>query len=163
DLVICGPKGMFYRSGAFEAGAFNNPDELIPFVHWTNRRTGCVTVNVHGGQGVKLFAPDMSTYLTSQPKFIKDQPWFILENTAAFFFACEWPDCSERDFLQRLQSYTRWLWAPLFLLTILIASVKRRCNMVVVISVVTALCFCLQDWGPVSGRYRKPWEGIAIV
>jgi hypothetical protein len=164
QLIILLGSSVSYQTGYFDSHAFYYQQEQFPFIKWPAKRSGHVDITLRAGQGFSLFAPDISQYLPAENGSQRKTPAVLLENTVVFFCGEEWPDCCGQDILQRLQTPTRWLWIPMFLLTIALALIKRRINVLVVMTVFTALCFCFQDWGAMgSGRYRKPWEGVAIA
>lgn len=133
------------------------PDTLIPFYKWPLPRTGTARVVIERDKGLSLFAPDI-------PSEWRMRPWYVVENSLIFFFARSWPDSMPRGGLwPKLQEHSRWIWLPIFLFTIILSVKKRSVNFIVILSVVTALCYCFQSYSNTGGRYRKPWEGVAIA
>src|SRR6185437_4483537 len=86
------------------------------------------------------------------------------EETLHLFFSQSWPDCRDDDPIQVTQCQMRWIWSLITIAVIVLAARKRQWkNMLVVLTLGTLLLYIISNSAIVEGRYRKPWEGIAIA
>ncbi len=128
-----------------------------PFSDWRTWRKGYYPLIVNCDKKL-VFTPDMPHL--SLPKRLL----LITEGAVYFFFSRSWPDLREDDIIHIAQVEMRWIWSLLTIAVIGLAWQKKRFkDMVVVLCLGTALLYILCDGTTMTGRYRKPWEGIAIA
>jgi hypothetical protein len=130
---------------------------LLPFSSWTTKRAGSCIVVIDCKRPFSIFAPELKgeSYKQTWP--------LVLENIIFFFFYPSWPDDDSRDPVQTLQAQMRWLWPVLAVVIIALAVTKRSANVLVLMCLVSAFFYCVQQYTVMEGRYRKPWEGVAIA
>ncbi len=103
------------------------------------------------------------------PKFphleisLNDRLRYTYENILFFFFASVYPEEERAVFPYSLTIDSRWMWLPVTLIVLILASKRRMCTYPVVLAAVTAFVIMLQQSSIVEGRYRKPWEGLVLV
>jgi hypothetical protein len=142
--------------GLFESPSFECAPPLSPFSEWTSGRNGEHQFTINCARPFSFFAPRL-------PERFKQTPALVLENILYFFFSESWPDNNKENPVEVVQITLRWMWPLLTALILIAAAVRRKGNVLLVITVVSAGIYCIQQFAVMEGRYRKPWEGIAIA
>ncbi len=130
---------------------------LSPFTEWTSWR--------HGGWET-IIDCDKKLYLTIPiPKISwRKRLLMLVESAVHYFFTPSWPDDRGDDPIENAQVQMRWIWFPMALAIIILAAMKRRFkNILVIITLGVAFITIFSEAVIIEGRYRKPWEGIAIA
>jgi hypothetical protein len=145
-----------YQAGWFQSPAALKTPLLTPLSDWASHRLGTYNVVIDCDQPPRLFAPALpiSTY---------NRLRFIQENIVNFLFDWSWPDCDSNDIVQLLQIKMRWVWSILLFCILLLAIKKKNWRILVLLCLGTALLMFFSEVGVMEGRYRKPWEGVAIA
>jgi hypothetical protein len=153
---------IFYKGKLVETiGTFGSngtcSEPFAPFSKWSTWRSGVYNYQIICNQPISLTLP------------YQKLPWQnnlrnATEETLHLFFSQSWPDCRDDDPFQLAQSYMRWLWAFLTLGIIILTIRKRQQkNILVILCLGTLLLYIISNCSMIDGRYRKPWEGIAIA
>lgn len=82
------------------------------------------------------------------------------------FFSSSWPDDNDKNWLNGSSYHTRWMWAPLLLLVLLSAPVRKLDEKGAFILTCTGgmiLLLMFQQSAVMEGRYRKPLEPLLLV
>jgi hypothetical protein len=156
SIDINSPSKHFQAHGDYASNVAVCPQDVLNFLGWPYTRSGNYAVVIDGRTPPSIMAPKLP------PHFVLDAR-LVAENTLSFFFSHSWPDCQSSDFMQLIQRQSRLIWFPITALTLILMLRQRNYNVVVILSLFTAVCFCLQSFVVMEGRYRKPWEGIAIA
>ena len=88
------------------------------------------------------------------------------ENIVLFFFAPSWPEINGPSWEDRLESPTRWIWAPLILFVLIFDTrdfLRRQFDLVPVATTLFTLSLALQNAVTAEGRYRKPLEPMLLL
>ncbi len=145
-----------YQTGSFGSNATCS-EPFAPFSNWSTWRHGLFKYTINCDKPVNLT-------LEPYPLALKDHLRNMLEETLHLLFSQSWPDCREDDPIQQAQRLMRWAWSVLTLAIIILAVRKKAMNNVLVIlCLATLAAYVLSDSSMLDGRYRKPWEGIAIA
>ncbi len=130
---------------------------LEPFSDWQTWRKGVYHLILNCDNKVVLMPP--MPHLSFEKRLL-----YIFEGTVHFFFSRSWPEERGDDLIHIAQVETRWIWSILTLSIIVMAWQKNRFrDFIVVLCLGTIFLYAINDSAPVEGRYRKPWEGIAIA
>ncbi len=130
---------------------------LRPFSEWRTWR--------HGGFSTVIDC-DKKFYLTlPAPKLsLEKHMLFATEATIYFFFSPSWPELDPRDLIHVAQVNTRWIWSLLTVAVVVLTWQKKKFKDIITVMLLgTTLLYVLCDSAMATGRYRKPWEGIAIA
>ncbi len=131
---------------------------LRPLSDWHTHRSG--TYNGYIGYLGKLpiVSPEVSLKLSDRLVLMGDGIIF-------FFFGDTWPldDANQDRILNQLAALSRWLWAPLLAVVLFRVIKTRRVTPVIAFCLVYLLFFLLQQSVVMEGRYRMPWEGLAVA
>ncbi|HEY6529392.1 MAG TPA: hypothetical protein VIZ65_11910 [Cellvibrionaceae bacterium] len=133
---------------------------FAPFSDWMTQRTGTVEAEVNFQKGKGGWQPALDQVHMS----LSDYLWIAKENLIFLFFAESWPDVRAGRLVDGFSSVMRWLWAPLFLFTVivLIKDAKKLRRQWLLTGLIAAW-FVVQGLIPIAineGRYRKPLEGL---
>ncbi len=146
----------FVNTGDFYSNAMVT-ESLNPFSDWTTWRKGSYHLIINCDKKVVL-TEDMP-HLSWQKRML-----LIGESALYFFFSRSWPDDRVGDIIHIAQIETRWLWSLLTIFIVGLAWQKKRfTDMVVLLCLGSALLYVICDSSTIEGRYRKPWEGIALA
>ena len=154
------------HSGRHWTYIFSSPSmgaqPLKPLSNWQTRREGDVNIRIDMQAGQRDWQ-HAHTQLNFKPA---DYLWVTWEGFIFLFFAESWPDTNLARVYDRIGSHARWLWFPLFMLTIfgLIANRKQLRGQWLLPSLLGAW-FVVRVMLPISvneGRYRKPLEGLLV-
>ena len=134
-----------------------------PFSDWKTERKGVVSVNIDLAKGKE----DWDKAIDAIDLNMSDRMWLLKENLIFLFFASSWPDNNPSRFLDQINIGSRFLWAPMFLV-IVIGSVvlRRRMQGQWMLAGVLGVWFFMQGLMFLAineGRYRKPFEGLAVA
>ena len=134
-----------------------------PFSDWMTQRSGTVKVEVDLQNGLA----DWQAAMDKVDMSWSDYAWILKENVILLFFTESWPDTRAGRFVDDVGSVMRWLWAPLFLLTIVALMVDaRKFRGQWMLPAIIAAWFIVQVIIPIvvnEGRYRKPIEGLMVA
>lgn len=134
-----------------------------PFSDWQSQRKGRVRVSVDLEQGMR----DWKKGMDRQKMDLKKYLWITKENFIFLFFSSSWPDNNASRLIDNLNIGMRFLWAPLFLVLIIGLAIHfRKFKGQWMFPAVLGVWFLVQCLIPISvneGRYRKPFEGMAIA
>lgn len=151
--------GPVYGFGSPSTGA----KPFAPLSDWQTRRSGVIEINVDLGKGRKGWE---NAYEKAAMSW-KDTLWITKENLIFLFFGPSWPDNNEDRILDRISIHMRWVWAPVFLATIVWTfTMRRRLRRQWLLPALIFTWFIVQGLLPISlneGRYRKPFEGLIIA
>jgi hypothetical protein len=154
-----GSGGWKYGFGSPSTGA----QPFSPFSDWQTRRTGTVNISVDLAKGFD----DWKREIEKNAMGFRDYLWITKENLIFLFFAESWPDTNLSRVVDILNSALRWIWAP-FLLILVVGviwhSKKFRGNWLLPSMLI--VWFIVQGLVPIAineGRYRKPFEGLAVA
>jgi hypothetical protein len=155
------------RDGAEWYYGFTSPSidsqPFAPLSDWKSSRTGTVHVFVD----LKKGSDDWSAALQQSAKHGAERWQLRWENLAYLFFGESWPDDNPRYFMGRMAILARWIWGPLFVLTMAVSLWFWRATLArPLLPAVIAIWFFFQAWSLVAvneGRYRKPVEGLLIA
>jgi hypothetical protein len=149
--------GKVKMSTGFYCSNANLVHSLSPFSEWATWRKG---------QWETYIDCDKKLYITLPVAeiSIKKRILLLIESIVHYFLSPSWPDDRSDDFVQNIQVQMRWLWPLLDLAVIFLAFKKNRIkNILVILTVGCSLAYACNQTFIVEGRYRKPWEGIAIA
>jgi hypothetical protein len=151
--------GWVHGFGSPSTGA----EPFKPFSDWKTRREGTVRINIDLGKGTE----DWSKAKDDVAMSLSDYLWITEESLIFLFFAESWPDNNLARTVDWLGSWMRWLWAPLFLILLIGLAVHyRRFRGNWLLPVTILAWFVVQALIPIAineGRYRKPFEGLAVA
>jgi hypothetical protein len=144
------------KTGTFASnGTCSEP--FAPFSRWSTWRKGSYNYQAKIDQPLNLTLPYKKTTW-------KENLRNLTEETLHLFFSQSWPDCREDDPIQQAQRYMRWVWSFLSAGIIFLAIRKRQMkNILVILCLGTLSFYIISNCSMIDGRYRKPWEGIAIA
>ena len=157
----------FTRSGANWGYGFGSPSidshPLAPFSDWISKRSGTVRVFIDFNNGLK----DWKSSYERTAKHGSELWALHLENLIFLFFGDSWPDNNPYYAMGKAANLSRWLWAPLLLITLVAFIWRFKENIrrpLLPLLIGTWLFF--QAWMllvPNEGRYRKPFEGLIVA
>lgn len=134
-----------------------------PFSDWKTRRRGQVHVNVDLNEGMR----DWRKAIEAQNMSLKDYLWITGENFIFLFFGSSWPDNNTSRLIDSLNVGMRFIWAPLFFVLVAGLAVHyRKFKGQWMLPAALGVWFLVQCIIPISvneGRYRKPFEGMAVA
>lgn len=136
---------------------------LVPLSDWTTAREGVVRARIHIDNGAEDWDRALARYPLTLPRYLS----LTGENLIYLFFGSSWPDNNRERLLERINHYSRWVWAPLSLL-LLIGTLLcwRHLRGARLFAVVLGTWVLVQGVLPIAvneGRYRKPAEGLLLV
>jgi len=130
---------------------------FAPFSDWSTWRTGHYNYTMVCNDVITLVLPCGTITW-------KERLRNMTEEALHFFFCQSWPDARDDDPVQEAQILMRWVWSFLTLGIIVLAIAKRQLkNILTILCLGTLLFYLLSNCSMIDGRYRKPWEGIAIA
>lgn len=157
----------YTREGASWGYWFGSPSTgekpFEPLSDWKTARTGTVraTINIDKGK------EDWDTALAANPLTLDNYFWLTKENLIFLFFGSSWPDNNMDRQVDRLNHYSRWLWAPLTLISLVWTIFYwRRLKGNRMLPCIILAWLLVQAIIPISvneGRYRKPLEGLLFA
>ncbi len=132
-------------------------ETFAPFSDWKTWRRGTFDLLIDCRQ--KPFTSPKIPILTMEKRIV-----CITESALYFFFSHSWPEEVVTDLVNAAQVETRWMWGFLTFFIVGLAWQKKRFkDIIVVLCLGSALLYIFNDSAPMEGRYRKPWEGIALA
>ena len=155
------------RQGATWLHGFSSPSmgtkPFAPFSDWKTRREGIVHVDIDLDEGMRDWDREMEKLDVSTSDYI----WMTKENLIYLMFSNSWPDNNPARFIDRVNRVSRFMWAPLLLICIVLTIIyrKRLKNHWLIPSLLLSW-FAVQGFMslvPAEGRYRKPFEGLIIA
>lgn len=92
--------------------------------------------------------------------------WLTGDNLTHLFFSSSWPDTDRSRFIGQLNHWSRWIWAPLAVICLVmtLACWQRQRERLLPALILT--WFVVQGLFPLAvneGRYRKPFEGLLLA
>lgn len=154
-----GGGGWRYGFGSPSTGA----KPFSPLSDWQTQRTGTVNISIDLAKGFD----DWKKAIEDNAMDFQDYLWIAKENLIFLFFAESWPDTNLSRAVDVANYWLRWIWVPL-LLVILVGTgwhVKKfRGNWLLPSMLI--IWFIVQGLIPIAineGRYRKPFEGLAVA
>ena len=162
-------KITYRRQGAVWYFGFMSPALLVPpfkpLSDWQTQRTGKVFLEINIDNGKQ----DWQQSFKENPLSFSNYLWIVKENLIFLFFSPSWPDSDPAYFLHKVGYWMRWIWAPLALicLTTIVLQIRRGDRgLQFLLPGVLLTWFILQGLTPLvvnEGRYRKPFEGLALA
>jgi hypothetical protein len=150
-------------TGAVHTGSwwFESPSMICPMLaplsDWRSSRTGVYETRVDLTSTTGSYRPNPEVSLAQRLHF-------TMENVLFFFFGMTFPmDKMNNDSLDSLLVSIRWIWFPLALATAWLALKRRRADILTVLSLGSLAFYLLQQNIIFEGRYRMPWEGVAVA
>jgi hypothetical protein len=153
--------------GAQWGHGFGSPstgaEPFKPFSDWKTQRTGTVRINVDLAKGKEDWQREADKIHMS----FSDYLWIAKENLIFLFFAESWPDNNLARAVDVGGSVIRFIWAPL-LLVIAVGLIWQRKKFQGhwLLPAMLMAWFIVQGLIPIAineGRYRKPFEGLAVA
>ncbi len=135
---------------------FDRP--LRPLSDWRTHRSGIFTGLISYLGKRPMVSPEVSLKLSDRIVLTGDGVIF-------FLFGDTWPidDVNQAQILNQLAMLSRWLWAPLVAFIAYRVMARRRATPVMVFCLIYLVFFLLQQSVVMEGRYRLPWEGLAVA
>jgi len=129
-----------------------------PFNYWKMTRAGEGSYTIDLRNGSEVVSPAVS----ASPG---DRLNYSMENAIYFFLGDTWPTDDEypQTLLDSLTAVSRWLWAPIAVYLVVTMLFNRGAGSATIICLAYLLLFLCQQTIVMEGRYRMPWEGIAIA
>jgi hypothetical protein len=131
--------------------------EFAPFSSWTSSRQGKSEYLIDLTGSSMRVHPEIHCPLSQRLHATE-------ENFIFFWFGHEWPvDTLDESTFDYFFSCLRWIWLPLCILILAAAVLLRSRSILVVLCLGFAAACTAQQFVISEGRYRLPWEGIAIA
>lgn len=155
------------RGGASWVHGFGSPstgaEPFKPFSDWKTQRTGKVRINVDLDKGMEDWSREMDAVDMS----FSDYLWITKESLIFLFFAESWPDNNLARAVDVAGAAIRFIWAPLFIV-ILVGLLwhRKKFKGHWMLPAMLIAWFVVQALIPIAineGRYRKPYEGLAVA
>lgn len=130
---------------------------LAPFCDWMSSRagTGKYMIDVTGSR--LQCNPPISFSIQQRVKL-------TAENIIFYLFGRSWPmdtlEGGERNWIIEAE---RFIWCPLFIAIAVLTVMRRRLEILPILSLCALLFFLFQQSFILEGRYRIPLEGIAVA
>ncbi len=154
---IEGRKSWFFSSPSLHFNPFEGLFE------WESQRKGVVEFSVNPHNGLK----DWKLALEKNSANFNTQLQMLFENSIFLLFSESWPDNNSKHLAEKWSIHSRWIWAPLFLATMIFNffyCVKNKKLPLLLVLNTTAWFLCMfSPSGIMEGRYRKPLEGLLIA
>ena len=157
---------LYHGNQGVGGWGFSSPsmrsEPFKPLSHWQSSRDGYCRFMIDLDHGAKDWKDVLSRY---KPRFGQRLHRHV-ENMIFLLWGTSWPDNNPNRFWDNLSNETRWLWAPLVLLTSagnLYWLRRRRWSLLPVLALVMWFCLFTAGVGVSEGRYRKPFEGLMIA
>lgn len=153
--------------GAQWGHGFGSPstgaEPFKPFSDWKTQRTGTVRINVDLAKGKEDWQREADKIHMS----FSDYLWIAKENLIFLFFAESWPDNNLARAVDVGGAVIRFIWAPL-LLVIAVGLIwqRKKFRGHWLLPAMLMAWFIVQGLIPIAineGRYRKPFEGLAVA
>ena len=137
---------------------------FYPFSNWISSRRGILKVNIKLDDEYESWQNALEKIENSNPPYLK----LIWENVLLLLVGPSWPDMNEDYFFDILNIWSRFIWLPLFILSLyfLVKGIRNK-QLINNIPLFSLLIFwfilqglfllCVNE-----GRYRKPVEGVII-
>lgn len=159
----------FTRRGGTERWAyiFTSPSvgdaPFAPFSDWRVRREWTAHFSIDLDAGNR----DWQAAMAGLPPWnITRAAWLSGENLILLFFGGSWPDSNLEPVIGRIIHWTRWIWAPLAVVCLVMTIACRRRQSERLLPALLLTWVIVQGFFPLSfneGRYRKPFEGLLIA
>ncbi|MEE9430328.1 MAG: glycosyltransferase family 39 protein [Melioribacteraceae bacterium] len=149
----------------FQSATVDSP-VLIPFSNWTSSRSGIYDAHIHLDNQYEDWQNHLQK-IADNHKISYSR--LIYENLILLLFGPSWPDMNEEFFFEQINTWSRFMWFPLFGLSFIFlihGMVKKQFRNNLPLFSALIVWFILQGIWLVSvneGRYRKPVEGIIIA
>ncbi|WP_288130767.1 hypothetical protein [Microbulbifer sp.] len=136
---------------------------LAPLSDWTTAREGQVHARIDIANGAKDWGRALDRYPLTFSRYLT----LSGENLIYLFFGSSWPDNNRERTLEKIQHHSRWLWAPLTVMTLLLTAFYwRRLHGDRMLPSLLLIWILVQGLLPIAvneGRYRKPFEGLLLA
>lgn len=137
---------------------------FYPFSEWrTSRRQGVFSFTFspeHKGKDIdKVIAGLIRTNFSALPRLVAENIIFLL-------FSYSWPEAGTESILGEIALWSRWIWAPLIVLSFIGSTRLLLRGQRTFVPMVTVLFILSLFGGQVAlmeGRYRKPLEPIVLL
>lgn len=133
-----------------------------PFSQWRMSRQGM--------QEGAIYLTDLTARISVAPYSIslEERLEYTFENGIYLLLADQYPVDDEYppsffSFLNNAASAVRWIWFPIVLTIVCLSLKRRRIEPVSTICLSYLFLLLIQQSVVMEGRYRMPWEGLAIV
>ncbi len=135
--------------------------QLAPLSNWVSSREGLCQFEVD-------YTKAPNDYLPPSSMTFGDRLKYTFENIIFFFFGLSWPEDwfgDEKRFplLAHLCPLTRFIWLPMTVVAIFLAFRRRCYDIMTILFAGSLLLFLFQQSFIMEGRYKKPWEGLAVA
>lgn len=155
------------RNGAVWHLGFASPatgaKPFYPFSDWKTSRKGVVYIDIDLDKG----SEDWDREKAKIDMSFDDYLWIVKENLILLFFDQSWPDSNSTRVVDSVNAVSRFLWAPFFLMLIVgVIVYRKQLKGQWMLPTVILMWFIVQGLTPIcvnEGRYRKPFEGLAIA
>lgn len=155
------------RAGAGWVHGFGSPstgaEPFKPFSDWKTQRTGKVRINIDLDKGMEDWRREMDAVDMG----FKDYLWITKESLIFLFFAESWPDNNLARAVDVAGAAIRFIWAPLFIVIIVgLLWHRKKFSSHWLLPTMLIAWFVVQALIPIAineGRYRKPYEGLAVA
>jgi len=147
---------------------FGNPSMdtpmFAPFSDWCSSRKGKVEVKIDLDNQYDSWQSALKQIEENSPSYLT----LHLENLIFLFFGPSWPDMNPKHFFEKVNTWMRFIWFPLFIASLVLlfnGIIKKKSIYNLPLFSTIILWFILQGIFLISvneGRYRKPIEGILI-
>ena len=137
-------------------------EPLAPFSHWRSPRKGIADVHINLDKGARDWDTAVASNWVGWKKEIAQEA----EGTIFLLLSPSWPDNDPGKFWDAAQSHLRWMWTPLFALTVawnLIAIRRERHIHLLPLLSLALWASLLLPAAVAEGRYRKPAEGLTLI
>jgi hypothetical protein len=155
------------RNGASWGYGFGSPslytEPLAPLSHWHSRRVGTVKISIDLTRGARDWKAAYERNVV--------RGWaraeLRMENVLLVMMGPSWPDSDPRSQVAQVANAMRWVWAPLFLVVVVLAIARPRATLKQpLLPVLIVIWFFFQASSLLAvneGRYRKPLEGLLVA
>ncbi len=128
-----------------------------PFNEWMTPRKGRYKMDVDYMHGRDYCKPIAMT--------LPDRLRYTFENIIFFFFEYQWPEDTDWQdpFPRNLNTLARFVWFPLTVFVFAVVLFKRQRQFMGWYFVAVTLLYMFQQSAVMEGRYKKLWEGVAVV
>jgi 4-amino-4-deoxy-L-arabinose transferase-like glycosyltransferase len=146
------------KNGATEVSRILCPSVVHPDhpFGWKSKRVGHSYVTIDFNEPTQLIVPGTQMSISN----LLD---LTAENAVYFFSSAAWPECEKKDLISQWGVAMRWIWFPLTMIVLFLVARTKRVTVIEIIFFTTILANLFQHMAVMEGRYRKPWEGLAVA
>jgi hypothetical protein len=136
---------------------------LAPLSDWESNRSGLLHVSIDTREGARDWRAAYRQYAVRGAARLR----FRWENLVLVMLGPSWPDNNPEYLIDRLELEMRWIWLPLFLLSLIGGALRYRALLArPLLPALIGVWFLFQGVSLLAineGRYRKPLEGLLIA